>query len=778
MKAPALDAFNVPDGLAEAAAAEGLRTIPFDPATSGSAAGAGRLARRRFLQVGAAAGGGLLIGLTLPGRAAEPGKAEPRHEKPPEAAVGKAAEEITEEKSGFASNAFIRIDRSGEVIFIVHKVEMGQGTFTSIPMLLAEELEVDPARVRLEQAPADGQRYSDPLLGGQVTGGSTSVRGAWLPLRQAGATAREMLIAAAAQAWQVEPASCKASQGAVVHAASGRRLGYGELVDAAVKLPVPKEVKLKAAQDFKLIGKPMHRLDSEEKVNGKALFGIDVRLPGMLIAAVAAAPVVGGKLEGADEAKAKAVKGVRQVLRLPDAVAVLAEHTGAARAGLAALAPTWSDGPHRAFSNATLVAEMDAASKKPGAVARSDGDPAKVLSGGGRKLEAVYQMPFLAHATMEPVNCTVHVHDGACDIWVGTQVPTFAQGAAAKLTGLPLEKVNIHNHYLGGGFGRRLEVDFIGRSVAFAKQVKGPVKFIWSREEDIQHDMYRPYYYDRLAAALGEDGLPQAWTHRITGSSIMARFAPAAVKDGIDSDAVEGAKDLLYAIPNLRVEYQRHEPPVPTAFWRGVGATHNVFVVESFMDELAALAGKDPVEYRIALLGKTPRLQNVIKLAAREADWGRPLKAPAGGRAGRGISAQYVFGSYLAQVAEVTVDAEGQVRVQRVVCAVDCGQVVNPDTVRAQIESGIVFGLTAALWGDITFENGRVQQSNFHDYRMLRINETPAFEVHIVPSHDAPGGIGEPGTAALAPAVTNAVFAATGKRLRKLPIDPALLKAA
>lgn len=722
--------------------------------------------RRGFIRAGAAVGGGLLVGVLLPAC-----QREQRNEKPAEAAVGAATSRATEKSPGLASSAFIRIDRDGTVSFIVHKVEMGQGTFTALPMLIAEELEVDLAKVKLEQAPADNALYADPLLGGQVTGGSTSVRGAWEPLRRAGATARSMLVAAAAERWQVKAGDCSVRDGAVLHPDGRQRLGYGELVDAAARSTVPQNVPLKKPEDFRLVGKAHQRLDSPAKVDGSARFGIDTLRPNLRIATVAASPVIGGKLESVDAAKAKAVPGVREVLTIDNAVAVVADHYWAARQGLAAAAPVWNAGPHAGLTIAAIVAEMDAASRQPGGVAaRQDGDAPGVIAKAARKVEAVYRMPFLAHATMEPMNCTVEVKDGGCEVWTGTQVPVLAQATAAEAAGVPQDKVRVHNHYLGGGFGRRLETDFVRQAATFARQTQGPVKFVWSREEDIQHDMYRPLYLDRIAAALGDDGKPTAWFHRIVGSSIMARFAPAAVKDGIDSDAVEGARDQPYAAPAVRVDYVRHEPPLPTAFWRGVGATHNIWVVESFVDELAAAAKQDPVAYRLALLDKSPRLKAVLQRAASEAGWGRPLPAQAGRRVGRGVSAQFAFGSYMAQVAEASVGDDGEVAVHRVVCAVDCGQVVNPDTVVAQIESGVVYGLGAALWNEITLDGGRVQQSNFPDYRVMRMREMPRVDVILMPSSDAPGGIGEPGTAAAAPALTNALFAATGQRIRTLPV--------
>jgi isoquinoline 1-oxidoreductase beta subunit len=732
------------------------------------------VSRRHFIVAGAAAGGGLLVGFSLAGC-----ERRPRDEKPPESAVGSATTQISQQPANLAPNAFIRIARDGAVTFVVHKVEMGQGTFTSIPMLIAEELDVDLQKVQLEQAPPNNGLYADPLLGGQVTGGSTSVRGAWEPLRRAGATVRAMLVQAAAEQWKVDAKECQTAAGVVTHAASGRSLHYGQLVDAAARLKPPADVPLRQATDFRLIGKSTRRLDSAAKVNGRAQFGIDARLPNMLVATVAASPVRGGKLAGLDEAKAKAVAGVRQVLRLENAVAVVGDHMWAAKQGLAAAAPTWQDGQYANVTLAQIVKDMETASLNAGAVARNDGDAAGQIAAAKRRVEAVYQMPFLAHATMEPINCTIDLKADQCDVYVGTQVPVLAQAAVAKVTGLPQEKVRVHNHYIGGGFGRRLEVDFIEQAAQFARlrQGQGPLKIVWTREEDIQHDMYRPYYIDRMAAALDDKGIPVAWSHRITGSSIMARFAPGSVKDGIDSDAIEGAKDLPYGIPAIRVEYVRHEPPLATAFWRGVGATHNIWVVESFVDELAAATRLDPVSFRMHLLDKSKRHQAVLKMAADRAGWGQPLEARPGRRSGRGAAVQFAFGSYMAQVAEVSVGAEGDVQVHRVVCAVDCGQVVNPDTVTAQIESGIVFGLSAGLWQEITVDKGRVAQNNFGDFRVMRINEMPQVEVFIVPSTDKPGGIGETGTSCSTPALTNAVFAATGTRVRRLPIASQLKRA-
>jgi isoquinoline 1-oxidoreductase beta subunit len=675
---------------------------------------------------------------------------------------------------GFAPNAFIRIGRDGGIVLTMPYVEMGQGTYTSIPMLIAEELEVDLKQVRLEHAPPNEKLYGNPLLGGiQATGNSNAIRAAWQPMREAGAAARIMLVAAAAKRWRVDPASCRAQSGEVLNAPTGRRIKYGKLAADAARMPVPESVTLKRPEDFKLIGTPARRLDAPSKVNGTAVYGIDVRPPGVKIATLAQSPVFGGRVKSVDHAAAKAVKGVRQIVQLDDAIAVVADHMGAAKKGLAALVIEWDDGPHAKLDTDTIVNELDRATQKPGAVAQNIGDVDKAMSSAATKVEATYQVPFLAHAAMEPMNCTVHVRKDGCEVWVGNQVLGRAQAAAAKTAGLPLDKVVVHNHLIGGGFGRRLEVDGVIRAVEIAKQVEGPVKVVWTREEDIQHDMYRPHFFDRISGGLDEKGMPVAWKHRFAGSSVIARWAPPLFANGLDPDTTEGAIDLVYAFPNLHVEYWRVEPPgVPTAFWRSVGPSHNVFVTESFMDELAAAARQDPVAYRRTLLDTAPRAKAVLDLAADKAGWGQPL--PKG--IGRGVSMQFVFGTYMAQVADVEVSSDGAVRVRRVVCAVDCGTVVNPDTVRAQIQGAIIFGITAALYGEITLKGGRVEQANFDTYQILRMNEAPAIEVHIVQSSEPPGGMGEAGTSAIVPAVTNAIFAATGKRLRKLPVDSAQLK--
>jgi isoquinoline 1-oxidoreductase beta subunit len=703
--------------------------------------------RRHFLKVSAAAGGGMVLSLGLP---FADGEAQP---------------------AGAASfNAFVRIAGNGQVTMVMPYVEMGQGVYTSIPMLIAEELEVDLKQVQLEHAPPNPKLYGNPVLGGeQVTGNSSAVRAAWQPMRQAGAVARTMLISAAAKRWNVEPLACRAQSGEVLHPPTGRKLKYGELAAEAAKLPVPKDVPLKPPKDFKLIGTSAKRLDTPAKVNGTATYGIDARPPGVKIATLAQSPVFGGRVKSVDDSAAKAVKGVRQIVRLDDAVAVVADHMSAAKKGLAALKIDWDDGPHAKLTTADIVAELEQATLKPGPVAQNVGDVEKAMAGAATKVEATYQVPFLAHAAMEPMNCTAHVTKDRCEVWIGTQVLARCHAAAAKTAGLPPDKVVVHNHLLGGGFGRRLEIDAVVRAVDIAKQVDGPVKLVWTREEDIQHDMYRPYWLDRISAGLDDKGKPVAWNNRYAGSSVIARWAPPWFNNGLDPDSTEGAIDLVYGLPNLHVEYLRVEPPgIPTAFWRSVGPSHNAFVTESFIDELAAAAKQDPVAYRRALIDKSPRARAVLDLAAEKSGWGQKL--PEG--IGRGVSLQHAFASYMAHVAEVEVAKNGAVRVRRVTCAVDCGSVVNPDTVRAQLQSAVIFGITAALYGEITLKDGKVEQTNFDSYQVLRIDEAPAaIDVHLVQNTEAPGGIGEPGTSAIVPAVANAIFAATGKRLRKMPID-------
>ncbi|SCB46617.1 isoquinoline 1-oxidoreductase, beta subunit [Bradyrhizobium yuanmingense] len=708
------------------------------------------LSRRSFLVKTALAGGGLVLGLSLP--------------------IGESRSSSAET---FEPNAFIRIGRDGQVVLTMPYVEMGQGTYTSIPMLIAEELEVGLEQVRLEHAPPNEKLYANPLLGVQATGNSNAIRGAWKPLREAGATARIMLIEAASRRWGVGAGHCRAEAGEVVHTPSGRRLNYGELAVEAAMIPPPAKVVLKNADEFKLIGTPARRLDVSGKVNGSALYGIDARPPGLKFATLAQSPVFGGRLKKVDDSAAMAIKGVRQIVRLDDAVAVVADHMGAAKKGLAALRIEWEDGRHAGLSTRDIARELEDATLKAGPVAQDIGDAAKALAGAATRVQASYHLPFLAHATMEPMNCTVHFRGHECEIWVGTQAIARVQAMAAKAAGLPPDKVTVHNHLIGGGFGRRLEADGAVRAVEIARQVDGPVKVVWTREEDIQHDMYRPYWVDRIEAGLDESGRPVAWSNRFAGSSVIARWLPPAFRNGLDPDTTEGAIDLVYSLPNFHVEYVRVEPPgIPTAFWRSVGPSHNVFVTESFIDELAAAAKQDAVAYRRALLDHNPRAKAVLELAAEKAGWGTPLPQ---GR-GRGVALQNVFGSHLAQVAEVEVAKDGSVRVHRVVCAMDCGIVVNPDTVQAQIQSGVMFGVTAALYGEITLKSGRVEQANFDTYQMLRIDQAPSIEVYLVKSAEPPGGMGEAGTSGIVPAVANAVFAATGRRLRKMPIDPDTLK--
>lgn len=700
--------------------------------------------RRRFIKVGAVAGGGLLIGFHLPlaNRAGE--------------AAAAAAE--------FVPNAWIRINADDTVTLRVASSEMGQGVHTAIPMLLAEELECDWARIKVEMAPAD-KAYTNPLIGQQLTGGSTAVRAYWTPLRQAGAAARDLLIRAAAQNWKVKADECRAENGVVLHKPSQRQARYGELAAMAATLPVTAAVFLKEPAEFKRIGKSTARLDTPPKVNGSAVFGMDVKLPGLLVAVVQRCPVFGGQLKKFDAAGARAVPGVRQVVAVHSGVAVVADGFWAALRGRDALVVEWDEGAHAKLDSAAIRRQLESALKKKSVTARAEGDAAKALKAAAKRIEAVYETPYLAHACMEPMNCTALVKKDSCELWVPTQAQTGAQFVAAQITGLPADKVKVNTTYLGGGFGRRAEQDFVAEAVQLAMAVGVPVKLMWTREDDLHHDYYRPATLNRLSAALDQGGLPVAWRHEIAGASIMTRVFPGSIKKGIDSTSVEGAANLPYAIPNLHVSWVMENGVVPVGFWRSVGSSQNAFITECFLDELSAAAGKDPYEFRRALLSRHPRHLGVLELAAQKAGWGTPLPA---GRT-RGIAVAEAFGSFCAQVAEVSVE-RGQVRVQRVVCAIDCGIVVNPDTVVAQMESGIVYGLTAALKGEITIKGGRVEQNNFRDYPLLRIDEMPDIEVHIVKSSEHPGGVGEPGTPPIAPAVANAVFAATGKPVRKLPI--------
>ncbi len=668
--------------------------------------------------------------------------------------------------AGFAPNAFIRIAGDGKITLIMPQVEMGQGVYTSVAMILAEEMDADFAQVTLEHAPPDEAHYANPMLGMQATGNSNSIRAFWKPLRTAGATARALLVMAAAQQWVVDPASCTTAASQVIHAASGRKLGYGALAARAAGLTPPATVPLKDPAKFTLIGKPLKRLDTPGKVNGQAQYGIDAMPPGVKFATLAASPVFGGKVAHVDDGKARTIPGVRQVVVLDDLVAVVGDHQWAAKKGLDALVITWNEGPGAAIDSAFIWDDIRKASAQKGVVAKAAGDADKAL-GDGDRLDAAYELPFLAHATMEPLNCTVHVTPGACELWIGTQIIARVQSSVAATLGLSPDKVKVNQHLIGGGFGRRLEPDMAIKAARIAQKVDGPVKVVYTREEDIQHDMYRPVYRDLLSASL-KDGRIDGWTHRITGPAIMARFAPPAFQHGIDVDAVDSAVDIPYDIANKRIEYVRREAPlVPTGFWRGVGPNNNVFAIESFIDELAHKAGQDPVAFRLAMLEGTPRLKAVVRQAAKLSGWGGALPA----RTGRGIAAQISFASFIATVCEAEADENGEVKIRRMVSVVDTGIAVNPDTVIAQLQGGLVFGLTAALHGEITIAKGRVQQSNFNDYRMMRINEVPRIEVHLVKSGEAPGGIGETGTTAGPPSLGNALYAATGIRLRRLPID-------
>jgi len=713
------------------------------------------LSRRAFLQTSALAAGGLLLGFHLPARTMR-------------AATETAAE-------SFAPNAFIRIGSDDTITLIVNKSEMGQGVYTSLPMLIAEELDADWNQVRVEPAPVD-PAYNHTVFGIQATGGSTSVASSWEQLRTAGATARAMLVAAAAENWGVDAATLR-TENSQIGAADGQRASYGELADAAAKLTPPKEVKLKDPKDFQLLGKSIKRLEGPDKVTGKAQFGFDMQLPGLLTAVVARPPVFGAKVKSFNADKTKAVAGVKLVKQIDSGVAVIAEHFWAAKTGRDALQIDWDEGPNAALSTESMHKQYNDLLQQPGAVAKDAGDVDAAFAKADKTLEAVYEFPYLAHAMMEPLNCTVHVRADSCEIWTGTQFQTTDRMAAAQVLGLKPAAVRLHTMLLGGGFGRRANPasDFVVEAVQVAKGVAAPVKTVWLREDDMRGGYYRPMFLHRLEAALDADGKPSAVRQRAVGQSILAGtpFAEAMIKDGIDRTSVEGMTDMPYAIANQHMELHSPSIAVPVLWWRSVGHTHTAMVVEAFLDEIAHAGGKDPVALRLELLGDHARHKAVLELAAEKAGWGESLPA---GR-GRGVALHKSFESYVAEVAEVTVKDNGNFTVDRVVCAVDCGFAVNPDTVKAQMESAILFALSTVLYNEITLQDGRVRQSNFHDYQIARMGDTPKIEVYIVPSDAPPTGAGEPGTPPLAPAVANALFAATGKRVRRLPVRSGDLKA-
>jgi isoquinoline 1-oxidoreductase beta subunit len=698
-----------------------------------------RASRREFLKAGAAVGGGLILGVALPSRNA------------------RAA------ATSHMPNAWVRIGSDDTVTILCARSEMGQGVYTALPTLVAEELEVDLGKIRVEIAPA-GAPYINALLGGQLTGGSTSVVDGYDRLRVAGAQARTMLVTAAAQKWGADPSACRAENGAVL-GPNGARATYGELAEAAAKLPVPAEPKLKDPKASRYVGKAINRLDSPGKIDGTAEFGIDVKLPGMLHAALAQCPVIGGKVVSFDAARAKAMPGVKHVVQISDGVAVVADTWWHAKVARDALTIQWDEGAGRSLNTEGIVKGLKAAAAKPGAVIRKQGDVEAGLKGAARTLQAEYELPFLAHATMEPMNFTADVQKDSCLVYGPTQFQQLAAGVAAQASGLKPEQVTVRTTFLGGGFGRRIDVDFIAQAVEISKAIGGgPVKLVWTREDDMTHDFYRPISYHQLSGALDAQGRPVALKFHLTSSSITSRLFPPVVKDGIDPFMTEAAA-VPYDIPHQLADVVIHETGLRVGYWRSVSHALNAFAYESFMDEMAKAAGKDPIEFRRVLLDRHPRLQRVLDLAAQKAGWGKPVPA---GRA-RGVALMEGYGTSMAQVAEISVSGD-RIRVHRVVVAADPGRMVNPNIVRQQLESSIIYGLSAALYGEITLEDGRVRQTNFDHYPVLRMPESPVIDIHIVESEEKPAGVGEPGTALIGPAVANAVFAGTGRRLRRLPL--------
>lgn len=717
-----------------------------------------RTSRRNFLKASATFGAGLVVAFVVPGA---------------KRFAQAAPEDAAAVSTGLEPNAYLRIAPDDSVTVLLAHSEMGQGIWTTLAMLVAEELDADWTKIRVEHAPA-APPFAHTAFGMQMTGGSTTTWSEFDRYRQAGATARALLVAAAAAKFGVPAAQVRTGNGFAI--AGDRRARYGELVDAAAKLPAPAKVALKDAKDWKLIGQPTKRLDTPEKISGRAQFGMDVQFDGLLTAVVARAPVFGGSVKSFDATAAKAVPGVRNVVQVPSGVAVVADHYWAAKLGRDALKIDWDLGPNAALDTQALREQFRTLALTDGTVAAQSGDAKAALGQAARTVEAEYHVPYLAHAPMEPLNCTVKIDGGSCDIWTGTQFQTLDQQVAAKITGLPPEQVRIHTTFLGGAFGRRATPtsDFVSEAVHVAKAAGAPVKTVWSREDDIRGGYYRPMYVQQARIGVDAQGRPVAWHHVLVGQSILAGspFEAAMVKNGIDATSVEGVADSPYfkEIPDHRVELHSPKTGIPVLWWRSVGHSYNGFVMESLIDELAHAAKQDPVDYRRALLQQHPRHLAALDLAAEKSGWGSPLPK---GQA-RGVAVHESFGSFIAQVAEVSVDRDAPtgpaIRVHRVVCAVDCGIAVNPEGVRAQMESGIAFGLGAALYSALSFRDGRVQESNYHDYRVLRMDEMPKIEVHIVPSTGRMGGAGEPGTPPIAPAVANAVFALTGQRLRELPL--------
>lgn len=718
------------------------------------------LSRRDFLNATANVGGGLMLALTLPGRAGTANSKAAAHSAAlPSAALPGAVEAAG--APGIQVNAWLKIARDNSITVIVDRSEMGQGVYTALPMLLAEELDIDFNAIQVVAAPV-GEAYVSPGNGGQITGTSNSVQESWDKLRMAGATARTLLIAAAAKHWQVDPAQCQARNGTVVNA-QGKVLTYGELADWAAKLPVPKDVKLKPKANFQIIGKSRARIDTPGKVDGSAEFGLDVRLPGMLYATLAQSPFLGGKVKILDSRAAENMPGVRKVLNTPSGVVVVADHFWQALKARKALAISWDPGANARLDNAAIHAMLKkTAAAGAGLSARADGNVETALKSAKQSLSAAYYLPLLAHATMEPMNCTADVKANGCDLYVGTQVQQVSQTTAATAAGLSPAQVRVHTTLIGGGFGRRLDIDFIPAAVEASKALGVPVKVIWTREDDMTHDTYRPPAYEEVSGGLDAAGKLVAWKLHITSPSITARMFPPV--QGVDSSVTEAAINNLYDVPNLEVSYSRQEIGIDVGYMRSVSHSPNCFVIESFMDELAAAAGKNPYDFRVQQLAKKPRQRRVLQLAAERAGWGKPPP----GRF-QGIALMEGYTTHMAQVAEISI-AGGELKVHKITCVVDCGQMVNPKIVESQIESGIVFGLTAALWGEVTIVGGRVQQTNFNNYRLLRNNELPELDVHLVDSDEPPGGIGEAAVPLVAPAICNAIFTATGVRLRELPI--------